>query len=237
VLTAGVPRQRAARPPPGVQRKVVRSQIARRAMNEAIVGIARAVRFEQRTAALPPEERRAVRDLGLHFETSPEAARAALRGALLRGEVHLSERRRQSRGVARQETRSQSRAVGVRSSLRIDQIASLGTARRIARPHAGIFLEARVRAREGRPVREQEGRLPAIGDRSRAFRVPRVRGRSPMALLVVAPFVVVRRLKSRVVKMTDSAVVVRRVAHRVTALLARVRRVIHEQEIAAVRRR
>jgi hypothetical protein len=203
VLTAAVLGRREARPPAGVLRKVVRSQTAPRAKNEASVGIDRAARFEQKVVAPPLGARRAGRDLALHFETNPEAGRPALRGAPLPGEVHLSERLRRPLGVARQETHLQYQAAGVRSSLRIDQIASLGTARRIARPRAAIFLEAQVQGREGRRVREQEGQLPAIGDQSRASRMPRVRDHSSLALLVAALFVAVRRLKSRVAKMTD----------------------------------
>lgn len=202
VLTGSVPEPRAARPAPGVLRKVVPSQTAPRAMNEPIVGIAPAVRFAERTAALLLGARSADHGL-LRLETNPEAGRAALRAALLPGEVHPLERLRRPRGVARQQgTHLQYQAVGDRSSLRIDQIASLGTARRIARPHAGIFLEAQVQGLEDRRVREQEGRLLAIGDRSRASRAPLVRGHNPIAPLVAAPFVAARRLESRSVKMT-----------------------------------
>jgi hypothetical protein len=110
-------------------------------MSEPIVGIARAVRFEQKAAAHLQGARRAGHGQAPRFEMNPEAERAALRVALLQGAVRLSERPRRRRVVARQGTRLRYQVEGVRSSLRIDQIASLGTARRIARPHVGIFLE------------------------------------------------------------------------------------------------
>jgi hypothetical protein len=203
VLAAGVPGRREARRRVGGRRKVVRSLTEHRVKNEAIVGIARVARFEQRAAAPLPVARREGHDLVPHFEMNREASPAAPRAALPLGEVRPLARLRRPKGAARQETRSQYQAAGVRSLPRIDPIASLGTVRHIARRRVGTFLGAAVQGRADRPVREQEGRLRAIGDRSRVSRAPRVRGHSPIALPVAPPFGAVMTPRSRVAMMTD----------------------------------
>src|SRR5580698_7686726 len=93
-------------------------------MTETIVAIVRAARFGQMAATLPPGARHAGPDLVAPSETNHEAVRAARREAPLRGAVHPLERHRLPRGVVLRETPLPYRVAGVRSSPRIDRIAS-----------------------------------------------------------------------------------------------------------------
>jgi hypothetical protein len=202
VTIADVPAPHGACLPVEEERKVAQFRNVEDAMNEAIAGIDRVAHFEPMTADPPREVRGADLEPALDSEMNRVVVRAAVREEPLVGEALRSGRRHRPPLGGRRETRSQCPADGGRNSPRIDQTAWVGTARHTAPRRGGICLVAQAQGRVDRRSREQEGQLPALGDRLRESRVPRGRGHSPIALQVAVHFDAVMRAKTRRAMMT-----------------------------------